>query len=156
VLEADGFQPHCEFRRFCAAHKLAFSLQSSPAPHDKKYDDPKAWEHFEADARGALAEGKHFLLSSEEFDKPDVDILKLASSLAGFELRVLVAHRRFDSWLRSLHLELNQHPLVGEKNISNVAEQYTALADWLTEKTIVQLRQCTRLMSFSATDTWVM
>ena len=80
-----------------------------PRTARQKYDDPKASEHFEADARGALAEGKHFLLSSEEFDRPDVDILKLASSLAGFELRVLVVHRRFDSWLRSVHLEINQH-----------------------------------------------
>ena len=48
------------------------------------------------------------ILSSEEFDRPDMDMPALATALRGFETTIVVMHRPYFEWLQSYYSEL--HP----------------------------------------------
>ena len=57
---------------------------------------------------GARRAGRSIILSAEKFDDPKMDIPSLAAALHGFETEVVVLHRPFFDWLRSLYSEM--HP----------------------------------------------
>ena len=48
------------------------------------------------------------ILSSEEFDRPDMDMPALATALRGFDTTIVVMHRPYFEWLKSWYSEL--HP----------------------------------------------
>lgn len=57
---------------------------------------------------GARRAGRSIILSAEKFDDPNMDIPSLAAALHGFETEVVVLHRPFFDWLRSMYSEI--HP----------------------------------------------
>ena len=52
---------------------------------------------------GARQAGRGIVVSSEEFDHPAMDISSLAAALHGFETEVVVLHRPYFDWLRSMY-----------------------------------------------------
>jgi len=57
---------------------------------------------------GARRAGRSIILSAEKFDDPKMDIPSLAATLHGFETEVVVLHRPFFNWLRSMYSQI--HP----------------------------------------------
>jgi len=57
---------------------------------------------------GARRAGRSIILSAEKFDAPKMDIPSLAAALHGFETEVVVLHRPFFDWLRSMYSTI--HP----------------------------------------------
>ena len=52
---------------------------------------------------GAWRAGRSIILSAEKFDDPKMDIPSLAAALRGFETEVVVLHRPYFDWLRSMY-----------------------------------------------------
>lgn len=75
------------------------------AIHLQNGNNEAAWSAFET----FLSENTNssILFSSEELDKPSVNITKLRSSLleAGYKVKVVVAYRRLFEWISSLYAE---------------------------------------------------
>jgi hypothetical protein len=68
----------------------------------------QSFQHFVA---GARANSKNIVLSAEGFsfcNKPQIHQF-VQDYFAGWEIQVIVFHRRFDEWLTSLHFEMNRH-----------------------------------------------
>ena len=55
---------------------------------------------------GARRAGRSIILSAEKFDDPKMNIPSLAAALRGFETEVVVLHRPFFDWLRSIYSEI--------------------------------------------------
>ena len=73
--------------------------------------------HFETFLHKAKTEGRGVVLSSEAFDRDEVDIQRLATTLRGFDTEVFVMHRPFFDWVTSMYSEV--HPQMS-------LEKYTA------------------------------
>ena len=113
ALEADGYEllppnlpgPHAGPK---AGANVAFHLQRAAAP--ASYVGPNVseatWPAFRAWAADAAARNRSVVFSSEEL-RPGIAVDLLADALAPFDVRIVVAYRRFDAWLRSVHAEVD-------------------------------------------------
>ena len=110
--------------------------------------------------------GRSVLLSAEDFGLPETDIEMLASALHDFEVKVVVMYQPLFDWMASVHVQNAWHESRGARNsgqglhdllqcvaedddelslpcqelnaydLSEVAEQYTPLVDWLNENAV--------------------
>merc|ERR1711920_302264 len=62
--------------------------------------------HFGEFLDGAWRAGRSIILSAERFGDPEMNIPFLAAALRGFETEIVVLHRPFFDWLRSLYNQL--------------------------------------------------
>ena len=138
-----------------------------PSPMLCKDKDVRAgWKNLLRAVEQAHSRGRSLMLSTEDFDLPEVDLEQLAEALHDFNLTTVVMLRPFFSWIGSIHGQVAGRDLRGVRNsgqdvhyllqcvaeeegvekaacgtlkdkpLSEVAEQYTPLVDWLTEATI--------------------
>ena len=84
------------------------------------------------------------ILSSEEFDRPDVDMPALATALRGFETTIVVMHRPYFEWLQSYYSEL--HPSLSLEEFASADRIVGAAAGeagWDQYCTSARLYNCT-------------
>jgi hypothetical protein len=88
---------------------LAFCLSGRKGPWEMNCQRVlQSFQHFVA---RALENLKNIVLSAEEFafcHEPQIHQF-VQDYFAGWEIQVIVFHRRFDEWLTSLHFEMNRH-----------------------------------------------
>ena len=128
------------------------------------------WKNLLRAVEQAQSRGRSILLSTEDFDLPEVDLEALAEALHDFNLTTVVMLRPFFKWIGSIHGQVAGRDLGGVRNsgqdvhyllqcvsedegvekaqcgalknkpLSEAAEQYTPLVDWLTEETVTSYR----------------
>ena len=84
------------------------------------------------------------ILSSEEFDRPDVDMPALATALRGFDTTIVVMHRPYFEWLQSYYSEL--HPSLSLEEFASADRIVGAAAGeagWDQYCTSARLYNCT-------------
>ena len=84
------------------------------------------------------------ILSSEEFDRPDMDMPALATALRGFETTIVVMHRPYFEWLQSYYSEL--HPSMSLEEFASADRIVGAAAGeagWDQYCTSARLYNCT-------------
>ena len=97
--------------------------------------------HFLDHARRAK---RGVILSSEEFDRPDVDMPALATALRGFDTTIVVMHRPYFEWLQSYYSEL--HPSLSLEEFASADRIVGAAAGeagWDQYCTSARLYNCT-------------
>ena len=97
--------------------------------------------HFLDHARRA---NRGVILSSEEFDRPDMDMPALATALRGFETTIVVMHRPYFEWLQSYYSEL--HPSMSLEEFASADRIVGAAAGeagWDQYCTSARLYNCT-------------
>jgi len=109
--------------------------------------------------------GRSIVLSAEDFGLPETNIETLASALHDFDVKVVVMYQPLFEWMASVHVQNSwresrgrdsgqsldhllqcvaedggEHSLpcreLNAVDLSEIAEQYTPLVDWLTEDAV--------------------
>jgi len=86
--------------------RLLFKYVASPPSKETGINCTLVLAHFRDLLDGARRTGRGIVLSAENFDNPQMNISALAAALHGFETAVVVMHRPFFDWLRSMYTQL--------------------------------------------------
>jgi len=90
------------------------------------------WPRMNKFFKVASEQDFNILLSSEVFDKPQVDLEKFKSLLQPWKrVRIIVVYRRFYEWLISVYFELHR------PDTHSDSVNYPSLVEWLTEQNIM-------------------
>ena len=69
------------------------------------------FEYFQSFVKNVVENGSNILLTSEEFDRPDLNMTELASYVVhGYKIHVVLYYRRFYDWIHSLQNQIAKTP----------------------------------------------
>jgi len=81
------------------------------------------WRGFETFLDESHKNSSNILLSSEEFDRADLDVLRLKVMLEPrFDTRIVVYYRRFFTWIASLHNEISKASIKNGNTFPNIID----------------------------------
>jgi hypothetical protein len=130
-LNQDGFFLPGAIPGLHSAYKslanIAFSLQGY-----NRHTKAKTWPAFHAFLN--RSNGHNIILSSEEFDRPSVNISRLASLLESRRVQVVIVYRRLYAWLFSWYFELHRYKLHRRWDVPRASlsrNRFDAFAEWL-------------------------
>jgi len=111
---------------FCIRTELTGMLCSAKIQRDRI-------EYFESFVDDAAAHGSNILLSSEELDRPNLNITQLTSVLVPhqYKIHVVVYYRRFYDWIHSIHNQVTK----------GMGSQHLTFVQWLTDEALENYRE---------------